>query len=101
MISNSIQKRLTSTNLPTKSLMPYMITRINSNIDLLDLLRMYERTSFNSTMRSFVSYYNSHFTYPKRADEVLNEWKGFKFHHERFQQQESSKKINKTSEETP
>jgi len=49
-------------------------------------------------MRSFVSYYNANFIYPKRADEVLNEWIGFKNHHER---QKSSKKVNKASKETP
>jgi len=91
MISILNPRQPTLMNSQTKFLKHFMITRINSNIDLLDLLRMYERTSLSDTMRSFASYFDANFVYPKRADEVLNEWKGFKYHHER---QKSSKKIN-------
>ena len=73
-----------------------MITQIiNSDIDLLDLLREYERiangTGENQTMRSFLLFWNQ---YPVGSKEVVNEWIGFKTHHER---QKSSKKINKKS----
>ena len=73
-----------------------MITQIiNSDIDLLDLLREYERiangTGETQTMRSFLLFWNQ---YPVGSKEVVNEWIGFKTHHER---QKSSKKINKTS----
>jgi hypothetical protein len=73
-----------------------MITQIiNSDIDLLDLLREYERiangTGETQTMRSFLLFWNQ---YPVGSKEVVNEWIGFKTHHER---QKSSKKINKKS----
>ena len=84
-------------NLQTNYLMPYMITQtINSDIDLLTHLREYERIANGQDqetecMRSFLLFWNQ---YPVGSVEIINEWIGFKFHHER---QKSSKKINKTS----
>ena len=57
--------------------MPFMTTQINSDIELLDLLREYERTGETRTMRSFLVFWNQ---YPIRSDQALNEWKGFKHH---------------------
>ncbi len=56
-----------------------MITQINSDIDLLDLLRETERTRENETMRSFLVFWNQ---YPIGSQQVLSEWRGFKHHHE-------------------
>ena len=84
-------------NLQTNYLMPYMITQtINSDIDLLTHLREYERIANGQDqetecMRSFLLFWNQ---YPVGSVEIINEWIGFRFHHER---QKSSKKINKTS----
>ena len=68
-----------------------MITQINSDIELLDLLKESERTGETQTMRSFLLFWNQ---YPIRSSYVINEWIGVKVHHER---QKSSKKINKKS----
>ena len=57
--------------------MPFMTTQINSDIELLDLLREYERTGETRMMRSFLVFWNQ---YPIRSDQALNEWKGFKHH---------------------
>ncbi len=84
-------------NLQTNYLMPYMITQtINSDIDLLTHLREYERIANGQDqetecMRSFLLFWNQ---YPVGSVEIINEWIGFRFHHER---QKSSKKINKIS----
>jgi hypothetical protein len=84
-------------NLQTNYLMPYMITQtINSDIDLLTHLREYERIANGQNqetecMRSFLLFWNQ---YPVGSVEIINEWIGFRFHHER---QKSSKKINKIS----
>lgn len=56
-----------------------MTTQINSDIDLLDLLRETERTRESETMRSFLVFWNQ---YPIGSQQVLNEWRGFKYHHE-------------------
>ena len=56
-----------------------MITQINSDIDLLDLLRETERTPESETMRSFLVFWNQ---YPIGSQQVLSEWRGFKHHHE-------------------
>ena len=77
-------------------LMPYMITQINNEIDLLTHLREYERIANGQDqetecMRSFLLFWNQ---YPVGSVEIINEWIGFRFHHER---QKSSKKINKIS----
>ena len=82
--------------LQTNYLMPYMITQINNEIDLLTHLREYERIANGQNqetecMRSFMLFWNQ---YPVGSVEIVNEWIGFKTHHER---QKSSKKINKTS----
>ena len=71
-----------------------MITHINSDIELLDLLKESERTGETQTMRSFLLFWNQ---YPIRSNYVINEWIGFKTHHER---QKSSQKINKKSKRT-
>ena len=71
--------------------MPYMITQINSDIELLDLLKESERTGETQTMRSFLLFWNQ---YPVGSQAIINEWIGFRTHHER---QKSSKKINKIS----
>ena len=76
-----------------------MITQINNEIDLLTHLREYERIANGQNqetecMRSFMFFWNQ---YPVGSVEIINEWIGFRFHHER---QKSSKKINKTSETT-
>ena len=68
-----------------------MITQINSDIELLDLLKESERTGETQTMRSFLLFWNQ---YPVGSQAIINEWIGFRTHHER---QKSSKKINKTS----
>ncbi len=70
--------------------MHYMITQINSDIELLDLLKEKERTGETQSMRSFLVFWNQ---YPIASEQVLNEWRGFKHHHER---QESRKAVNKT-----
>jgi len=77
-------------------LMPYMITQINNEVDLLTHLKEYERIANGKSeetdcMRSFLFFWNQ---YPVGSRDIVNEWIGFKFHHER---QKSSKKINKTS----
>ena len=77
--------------------MPYMITQtINSDIDLLHHLREYERIANGQNqetecMRSFLLFWNQ---YPVNSVEIVNEWIGFRTHHER---QKSSEKINKKS----
>jgi len=68
-----------------------MITQINSDIELLDLLKESERTGETQTMRSFLLFWNQ---YPVGSQAIINEWIGFRTHHER---QKSSKKINKIS----
>ena len=68
-----------------------MITQINSDIELLDLLKESERTGETQTMRSFLLFWNQ---YPVGSRDIVNEWIGFRTHHER---QKSSKKINKKS----
>ena len=82
--------------LQTNYLMPYMITQINNEIDLLTHLREYERIANGQNqetecMRSFMLFWNQ---YPVGSVEIVNEWIGFRTHHER---QKSSEKINKTS----
>ena len=82
--------------LQTNYLMPYMITQINNEIDLLTHLREYERIANGKPeetqcMRAFLLFWNQ---YPVGSVEIINEWIGFRFHHER---QKSSKKINKIS----
>ena len=59
--------------------MHFMTTRINSSIELLDLLRERERTGETQTMRSFLVFWNQ---FPISSEQVLNEWRGFKHHHE-------------------
>ncbi len=59
--------------------MHFMTTRINSSIELLDLLRERERTGESQTMRSFLVFWNQ---FPISSEQVLNEWRGFKHHHE-------------------
>ena len=54
-----------------------MITQINSDIELLDLLKESERTGETQTMRSFLLFWNQ---YPIRSNYVINEWIGFKTH---------------------
>ena len=74
-----------------------MITQtINSDIDLLHHLREYERIANGQNqetecMRSFLLFWNQ---YPVKSVEIVNEWIGFRTHHER---QKSSEKINKKS----
>jgi hypothetical protein len=70
--------------------MLYMITRINTDTELLDLLREHERTGETQAMRSFLLFWNQ---YPINSNDVVNEWIGFKTHHER---QESRKTLDKT-----
>ena len=82
-----------------KFLMPYMIIQINNETDLLTHLREYERIANGQSretecMRSFLLFWNQ---YPIRSNYVINEWIGFKTHHER---QKSSKKVNKKSKRT-
>ena len=77
-------------------LMPYMIIQINNETDLLTHLREYERIANGQDretecMRSFLLFWNQ---YPVGSQAIINEWIGFKTHHER---QKSSKKINKIS----
>jgi hypothetical protein len=77
-------------------LMPYMIIQINNETDLLTHLREYERIANGQNqetdcMRSFLLFWNQ---YPVGSQAIINEWIGFRNHHER---QKSSKKINKTS----
>ena len=77
-------------------LMPYMIIQINNETDLLNPLREYERIANGQDretecMRSFLLFWNQ---YPVGSQAIINEWIGFRTHHER---QKSSKKINKTS----
>ena len=77
-------------------LMPYMIIQINNETDLLTHLREYERIANGQDretecMRSFLLFWNQ---YPVGSQAVINEWIGFRTHHER---QKSSKKINKIS----
>ena len=81
-------------------LMPYMITQINNEVDLLTHLREYERIANGKSeetecMRSFFLFWNQ---YPVGSRDIVNEWIGFRTHHER---QKSSKKVNKTSKKTP
>ena len=71
-----------------------MITQINSDIELLDLLKESERTGETQTMRSFLLFWNQ---YPIRSNYVINEWIGFKTHHESKKQP----KINKRAKEHP
>ena len=71
-------------------LMHYMTTRINTDIELLDLLKERERTGETQAMRSFLLFWNQ---YPVSSQDVVNEWIGFKTHHER---QESRKTFDKT-----
>ena len=76
--------------------MPYMIIQINNETDLLTHLREYERIANGQNretecMRSFLLFWNQ---YPVGSQAIINEWIGFRTHHER---QKSSKKINKTS----
>ena len=79
-----------------KFLMPYMIIQINNETDLLTHLREYERVANGQDretecMRSFLLFWNQ---YPVGSQAIINEWIGFRTHHER---QKSSKKINKIS----
>lgn len=79
-----------------KFLMPYMIIQINNETDLLTHLREYERIANGQDretecMRSFLLFWNQ---YPVGSQAIINEWIGFRTHHER---QKSSKKINKIS----
>ncbi len=76
--------------------MHYMTILINNEIELLTHLREYERIANGQNqetecMRSFMLFWNQ---YPVGSVEIVNEWIGFKTHHER---QKSSKKINKIS----
>tara|TARA_S200000501_G_scaffold207487_1_gene195023 strand:- start:2179 stop:2400 length:222 start_codon:yes stop_codon:yes gene_type:complete len=73
-----------------------MIIQINNETDLLTHLREYERIANGQNqetdcMRSFLLFWNQ---YPVGSQAIINEWIGFRNHHER---QKSSKKINKTS----
>ena len=77
-------------------LMPYMIIQINNETDLLTHLREYDRIANGQDretecMRSFLLFWNQ---YPVGSQAIINEWIGFRTHHER---QKSSKKINKIS----
>ena len=77
-------------------LMPYMIIQIDNETDLLTHLREYERIANGQDretecMRSFLLFWNQ---YPVGSQAIINEWIGFRTHHER---QKSSKKINKIS----
>ena len=77
-------------------LMPYMIIQINNETDLLTHIREYERIANGQDretecMRSFLLFWNQ---YPVGSQAIINEWIGFRTHHER---QKSSKKINKIS----
>ena len=77
-------------------LKPYMIIQINNETDLLTHLREYERIANGQDretecMRSFLLFWNQ---YPVGSQAIINEWIGFRTHHER---QKSSKKINKIS----
>ena len=77
-------------------LMPYMIIQKNNETDLLTHLREYERIANGQDretecMRSFLLCWNQ---YPVGSQAIINEWIGFRTHHER---QKSSKKINKIS----
>ena len=79
-----------------KFLMPYMIIQINNETDLLTHLREYERIANGKdgetqTMRAFLLFWNQ---YPIGSQAIVNEWIGFKHHHER---QKSSQKVNKKS----
>ena len=76
--------------------MHYMTILINNEIELLTHLREYERIANGQNqetecMRSFMLFWNQ---YPVGSVEIVNEWIGFRTHHER---QKSSKIINKTS----
>ena len=76
--------------------MPYMIIQINNEIDLLTHIREYERIANGQNqetdcMRSFLLFWNQ---FPVDSQAIINEWIGFRTHHER---QKSSKKINKIS----
>jgi hypothetical protein len=76
--------------------MHYMTILINNEIDLLTHLREYERIANGQNqetecMRSFLLFWNQ---YPVNSVEIVNEWIGFRTHHER---QKSSEKINKKS----
>ena len=80
--------------------MHYMTILINNEIELLTHLREYERIANGQNqetecMRSFMLFWNQ---YPVGSVEIVNEWIGFRTHHER---QKSSKKINKKSKRTP
>ena len=71
-----------------------MITpTINNEVDLLTHLREYERIANGKfgetqTMRAFWLFWNQ---YPVESKQAINEWIGFRHHHER---QKSSKKTN-------
>ena len=76
-----------------------MTIPINNEIDLLTHLREYERIANGNSeethcMRAFLLFWNQ---YPVGSQAIINEWIGFRTHHER---QKSSKKINKTSKTT-
>ena len=76
--------------------MHYMTIPINNEIDLLTHLREYERIANGQNqetecMRSFMLFWNQ---YPVGSVEIVNEWIGFRTHHER---QKSSEKNNKPS----
>ena len=76
--------------------MHYMTIPINNEIDLLTHLREYERIANGNSeethcMRALLLFWNQ---YPVGSVEIVNEWIGFRTHHER---QKSSEKINKTS----
>ena len=76
--------------------MHYMTILINNEIELLTHLREYERIANGQNqetecMRSFMLFWNQ---YPVNSVEIVNEWIGFRTHHER---QKSSEKINKKS----
>jgi hypothetical protein len=73
-----------------------MTILINNEIELLTHLREYERIANGQNqetecMRSFLLFWNQ---YPVNSVEIVNEWIGFRTHHER---QKSSEKINKKS----
>ena len=73
-----------------------MTIPINNEIDLLTHIREYERIANGQNqetdcMRSFLLFWNQ---FPVDSQAIINEWIGFRTHHER---QKSSKKINKKS----
>ena len=65
--------------------MHYMTILINNEIELLTHLREYERIANGQNqetecMRSFMLFWNQ---YPVGSVEIVNEWIGFRTHHER------------------